>query len=69
MPEDTPKFIVFRDLAEGNYWWRLRSASSETLAASASGYAEKETCEQEVERLKASNYPAADSLSPGYADY
>ena len=62
MPEDTPKFIVFRDLAEGNYWWRLRSASSETLAASASGYAEKETCEQEVERLKASNYPAADVL-------
>ena len=62
VPEDTPKFIVFRDLEEGNYWWRLRSASSETLAASASGYAEKGACEQEVQRLKANNYPDADVL-------
>ena len=60
--EDTPKFIIFRDLEEGNYWWRLRSSSSETLAASASGYAEKGACEQNMQHLKVSNYPDADVL-------
>ena len=62
MPEDAPKFIVFQDLIGGTYWWRLRSATSETLAASELGYAEKGTCEQEVRRLKASHYPDADVL-------
>ena len=62
VPEDTPKFIVFRDLEEGNYWWRLRSASSETLATSESGYAEKGALEQEVQRIKASNFPDAEVL-------
>jgi uncharacterized protein YegP (UPF0339 family) len=61
VPEDAPKFIVFRDIV-GDYWWRLRSATSETLAASESGYAEKGDCEQEVWRLKADNYPGADVL-------
>jgi uncharacterized protein YegP (UPF0339 family) len=68
--QGTPKFIVFQDLEEGNYWWRLRSASSETLAASASGYAEKGACEQELWRLKAGHYPDADVLdltTPRYA--
>jgi uncharacterized protein YegP (UPF0339 family) len=60
--EDTPKFIVFRDLAAGDYRWRLRSATSETLAASEAGYDEKEACEQEVWRLKAENYPDAEVL-------
>lgn len=40
MPKDTPKFIVFRDLAEGGFRWRLRSSMRETLAVSESGYAE-----------------------------
>ena len=61
MPEGAPKFIVFQDL-RGTYWWRLRSSTSETLAASDSGRAEKGACEQEVQRLKASNYPDADVL-------
>jgi uncharacterized protein YegP (UPF0339 family) len=59
---DAPKFIVFQDLRGGTYWWRLRSATSETLDASELGYAEKRTCEQEVQRLKASHYPDADVL-------
>jgi uncharacterized protein YegP (UPF0339 family) len=61
VPEDVPKFIVFRDLAN-DYRWRLRSATSETLAASESGYAEKAACEQDVRRLKADNYPEAEIL-------
>jgi uncharacterized protein YegP (UPF0339 family) len=61
VPEDAPKFIVFRDTAN-NYRWRLRSAESETLAASVSGYAEKAACEQDVWRLKADRYPDAEIL-------
>ena len=61
MPEDGPKFMVFRDLAN-NYRWRLRSAESETLATSVSGYAEKAACEQDVRRLKADKYPDAEVL-------
>ena len=61
MPKDAPKFIVFQDIV-GTYWWRLRSATSETLAASESGYAEKGACEQDVLRLKVDNYPDADVL-------
>jgi uncharacterized protein YegP (UPF0339 family) len=62
VPENTPKFIVFRDLEEGNYWWRLRSSSSETLAHSEAGYAKKEACQQDLQSLKASNYPDAEVL-------
>ena len=62
MPEDAPKFIVFQDLIGGTYRWRLRSATSETLAASELGYAEKGACEQEVWRLKADHYPYAEVL-------
>jgi uncharacterized protein YegP (UPF0339 family) len=62
VPKDAPKFIVFQDLVGGNYWWRLRSATRETLTASESGYAEKGACEQEVQRLKAGQYPDADVL-------
>ena len=58
MPEYTPKFIIFRDLVSGDFRWRLRS-TTETLAASPSGYPEKEACQQEVQRLKASHYPDA----------
>ncbi len=61
MPEYTPKFIIFRDLVSGDYKWRLRS-TSETLAASPSGYPEKDVCEKEVQRLKTSQYPDADVL-------
>ena len=60
--EDAPKFIVFRDVADGAYWWRLRSATRQTLAASESGYAEKGACEQEMWRLKTDNYPHAEVL-------
>jgi uncharacterized protein YegP (UPF0339 family) len=62
VPRDAPKFIVFRDLAAGDYRWRLRSATSDTLAASETGYLDKEACEQEVRRLKAENYPDAEVL-------
>jgi len=62
VPKDAPRFIVFQDLIGGTYWWRLRSATSETLAASEWGHAEKGACEQEVQRLKASNYPEASVL-------
>jgi len=61
VPRDAPKLFVFQDVV-GNYWWRLRSATSETLAASESGYDEKGACEQEVWRLKAGHYPDADVL-------
>jgi uncharacterized protein YegP (UPF0339 family) len=61
VPEYTPKFIIFRGVASGDYRWRLRS-TSETLAASASGYPEKGACEQEVRHLKASQYPDAEVL-------
>jgi uncharacterized protein YegP (UPF0339 family) len=57
--EDTPKFIVFQDVASGEYRWRLRSATSETLAHSEVEYAEKEACEQEVHRLREDRYPGA----------
>jgi hypothetical protein len=40
----------------------LRSATSETLDASETGYGEKGACVQEVESLKASHYPDADVL-------
>jgi uncharacterized protein YegP (UPF0339 family) len=62
VPGDTPKFIVFPGLLAGHYRWRLRSATSETLAHSEAGYAEKGACEQEVWRLKADNYPDAEVL-------
>jgi uncharacterized protein YegP (UPF0339 family) len=62
VPGDTPKFIVFRDVKADGYRWRLRSATSETLASSEVGYAEKGACEQEVWRLKADNYPEAKIL-------
>jgi hypothetical protein len=39
-----------------------RSAESETLATSVSGYAEKAACEQDVRRLKADKYPDAEVL-------
>ena len=63
MPEKTPKFIVFRDLTDG-YRWRLRSSTNETLAASGRRHEEKAACEQEVERLRAENYPYAQILDP-----
>ena len=59
MSEGTPKFIVFLDVKAGDYRWRLRSASGETLAASQAGYADKATCEHEVRRLKSNSYPDA----------
>jgi uncharacterized protein YegP (UPF0339 family) len=60
--ESTPKFIVFKDLSDSSYRWRLRSSTRETLAASERGYEEKVACEQEVQRLKAENYPYAQIL-------
>jgi uncharacterized protein YegP (UPF0339 family) len=37
------KFVLYRELGDG-YRWRLRSATGETLAASAAGHQEKSAC-------------------------
>jgi hypothetical protein len=59
VPEDAPKFIVFRDLAAGNSGWRLRFARAETVDFSRRGHRNKGDCEQEVQHLRNDEYPGA----------
>ena len=61
MAESKPKFVVYRDLKDGYYRWRLRSPTGETLAASPSGHREKSSCEAEV-RAFMSDHPGAEVL-------
>ncbi len=49
------KFILYHDL-RGEYRWRLRSHSGETVAASAKGHLGKSECEGEME-LWRTEYP------------
>jgi uncharacterized protein YegP (UPF0339 family) len=58
MSDIEPKFIIFGDMLDG-YWWRLRSASGETVESSGRTHRRKAECEREVQRLKAERYPSA----------
>lgn len=53
-----PKFVIFGNVLDG-YWWRLRSASGETLEVSGRAHPHKAKCEGEVYRLKEERYPTA----------
>jgi hypothetical protein len=46
------KVVLYRDLGDG-YRWRLRSATGETLAASAAGHGEKSACEADLRAFMA----------------
>jgi len=52
------KFVIFRDMMDG-YWWRLCSATGETVEISEAPYSHKGECEQDVYRLKEARYPYA----------
>jgi uncharacterized protein YegP (UPF0339 family) len=58
MSESDPRFVIFRDVKDG-YRWRLRSASGQTLERSGRGHERKDTCLQEVQRLRTESYPGA----------
>jgi hypothetical protein len=54
------KFVIFRDVKDGGYRWRVGSASGETAEMSERGHRYKGECEQEVYRLKDDRYPGAE---------
>ena len=55
MSHEQSKFVLYRDLGDG-YRWRLRSATGETLAASAAGHREKSACEAEMRSFMADHH-------------
>ena len=59
--ESKPKFVLYRDLKDGYYRWRLHSPTGETLTASPSGHRQKSACESEVRAFKA-DHPDAEVL-------
>jgi uncharacterized protein YegP (UPF0339 family) len=59
VPASDPKFVIFRDMKDGGYRWRLSSATGETVERSERGHSHKGECEREVSRLKADRYPEA----------
>jgi uncharacterized protein YegP (UPF0339 family) len=58
MSESDLWFVIFRDVNDG-YRWRLRSVSGQTLERSERGHIRKDTCLQEVQRLRTERYPNA----------
>jgi uncharacterized protein YegP (UPF0339 family) len=52
------KFVIFRNVNDG-HWWRLRSASGETIESSERGFQNKVSCQQEVQHLKSDKVPSA----------
>jgi uncharacterized protein YegP (UPF0339 family) len=60
-PEPKTKVVLYRDLENG-YRWRLRSATGETLAVSASGHPQKSACEAELRALLAERHADAEVL-------
>lgn len=55
------KFVLYRALGDG-YRWRLRSASGETLAASAAAYPTKSACAADIRSFVADAPPEAEVL-------
>jgi len=55
------RFVIYRELEDG-YRWRLRSATSETLAASSAGHPSKGECETDMRILMADHHPDAEVL-------
>jgi uncharacterized protein YegP (UPF0339 family) len=53
------KFVIFRDLKDGYYRWRLRSATGETIESSERGHGNKGACERDVYSLRDHRYPHA----------
>jgi uncharacterized protein YegP (UPF0339 family) len=49
------KFVLYRDLGDG-YRWRLRSATGETLAASAAGHREKSASQADLRAFMADHH-------------
>ena len=58
MTDSGTKVIIFGDVL-GGYWWRLRSATGETLRSSGRTLRQKAECEREVYHLKDECYPSA----------
>jgi uncharacterized protein YegP (UPF0339 family) len=54
------KFVIFRDVKDGSYRWRLGSARGETVEMSERGHCHKGECEHEVYLLKDDRYPDAE---------
>jgi uncharacterized protein YegP (UPF0339 family) len=61
------KFVLYRELGDG-YRWRLRSATGETLAASAAGHREKSACETELRTFMADHHQIAEVLDATVRD-
>ncbi len=61
MTQEESKFVLYRDLKDGYYRWRLRSPTGETLSASPSGHQEKSTCEMELRTFMA-HHPGSEVL-------
>ena len=66
MSESDLRFVIFREVNDG-YRWRLRSANGQTLERSERGHGRKDTCLQEVQRLRTERYPNAQvrDVTPG----
>ena len=56
MSHERSKFVLYRELG-GGYRWRLRSATGETLAASAAGHREKSACEADLRAFMTDHHP------------
>ena len=59
MSHEQSKFVLYRDLGNG-YRWRLRSATGDTLAVSATGHREKSACEADLRAFMADHHPDAE---------
>ena len=59
MSDSDLKFVIFRDLKDGYYRWRLRSPMGETVRLSEQAHAKKDECERDVYSLIEERYPHA----------
>ena len=55
------KFVLYREVGDG-YRWRLRSATGETLGASAVGYPSKSACQADIDTFMADHQLVAEVL-------
>ena len=54
-------FVLYRELEDG-YRWRLRSATGETLGASAVGYPSKSACQADIDTFMTDHQLVAEVL-------
>jgi uncharacterized protein YegP (UPF0339 family) len=56
--ENEKKFVLYPDLNDGRYRWRLRSHTGETLSESPTAHSEKSACEAELRAFLADHQGA-----------